>query len=83
MEPFMNEAHLANTNRIFYINEGGELFVQFRANKKDELDILDRRTNELGEIVFYVEELVSGHSISGIITRVTKSGIALKDWSIK
>lgn len=83
MKPTINEMHLANTNRIFYINEEGELFVQFRPNKQDELQILNARTNELGETVYYFEELVSGHSISGFVTRVTKSGIALRDWTIK
>lgn len=79
----VNEMHLSKTNRIFYISEGGELFVQFRPNKQDELKVLEKRVNVLGEIVYYIEELVSGNIISGYVTRVTKSGVALKEWSIK
>jgi hypothetical protein len=73
----------AHTNRIFYINTNGKLFVQFRPDKYSELLILRRRVHELGERVFYVEELASGNTIQGYIVRVTKSGVTLKDWSIK
>lgn len=79
----MKEMYLSKTNRIFYINEDGELFVQFRPNKQDELHTLSSRVNDVGEIVYYHEELVSGHFISGYVTRVTKSGLALRDWSVK
>lgn len=78
----VNEMHLSNTNRIFYINEDGELFVQFRANKKRELEMLRNRLN-LGETVYYVEALPAGNTIEGYVIRVTNSGVALKDWSIK
>ena len=83
MKPTVNEMHLSNTNRIFYINEEGGLFVQFRPNKQKELRELSMRVNDLGESVYYFEQLATDHTISGFITRVTKSGIALKEWSIK
>lgn len=77
-----NEMHLSNTNRIFYINEDGGLFVQFRPNKKRELDILRNRL-EIGETVYYTEMLPAGNTIEGYVSRATNSGVALKDWSIK
>lgn len=78
----VNEMHLSNTNRIFYINEDGGLFVQFRPNKKRELDVLRNRL-DIGETVYYVETLPAGNTIEGYILRVTNTGVALKDWSIK
>lgn len=82
MKPTINEMHLSNTNRIFYINEDGGLFVQFRPNKRRELEMLRSRLN-LGETVYYVETLPAGNTIEGYVSRVTNSGVALKDWSIK
>lgn len=81
MKP-VNEMHLSNTNRIFYINEDGGLFVQFRPNKKHELEMLRDRLN-LGETIYYVETLPAGNAIEGYVSRVTNTGVALKDWSIK
>ena len=78
----VNEMHLSGTNRIFYINGDGGLFVQFRPNKKHELDVLRNRLN-LGETVYYVETLSVGNTIEGYVSRVTNTGVALKDWSIK
>ena len=56
--------------------------MQFRPNKKRELNTLrERHTN--GETVYYVETLPAGNTIEGYVSRVTNTGIALKDWSIK
>ena len=81
MKP-VNEMHLENTNRIFYINEDGGLFVQFRPNKKRELEMLRNRLDH-GETVYYVETLPAGNTIEGYVSRVTNTGIALVNWSIK
>lgn len=82
MKPTINEMHLANTNRIFYINEEGGLFVQFRPNRKRELEMLRGRL-DLGETIYYVEALPAGNTIEGYVSRVTNTGVALNDWSIK
>lgn len=78
----INEMHLSKTNRIFYINGDGDLFVQFRPNKKCELEILRERLN-IDETVYYMEMLPAGNTIEGYVSRVTNSGVTLKDWSIK
>lgn len=79
----INEMHLAKTNRIFYISDEGSLFVQFRPNKTEKLEALRRHLEMSGEVVYYVENLPSGHTISGTVVRTTKSGVTLKDWYIK
>ena len=78
----VNEMHLTRTNRIFYINDQGELFVQFRPDKHEELETF-RNHLENHDRIYYYEKLVSGNSICGTVTRVTKSGLTLKDWSVR
>lgn len=82
MKPTISEMRLERVNRVFYINVEGELFVQFKSDKMDILTDLENHV-KAGELVHYYEELVSGHSVSGYVSRVTKSGVALHDWSVK
>ena len=71
-----------NINRIMYINQKGELFLQFRPDDKSSkmkasIEVLYER----GTVVHY-QEHIGGVNIEGVVTRVTKSGIALRDWRI-
>ena len=71
-----------NTNKVMYINQKGELFLQFwpddkSSKMKASIEVL----HESGTTVHY-QEHIGEINIEGVVTRVTKSGIALKDWRI-
>ena len=71
-----------NTNKVMYINQKGELFLQFwpddkSSKMKASIEVL----HESGTTVHY-QEHIGEITIEGVVTRVTKSGIALKDWRI-
>ena len=71
-----------NTNRVMYINQSGELFLQFRPDdKSSEMKASIEVLHEGGTTVHY-QEHIGEITIEGIVTRVTKTGIALKDWRI-
>lgn len=71
-----------NTNRIVYVNQNGELFLQFRPDdKSSKMKASIEVLHESGTTVHY-REYIGAISIEGVVTRVTKSGIALKDWRI-
>ena len=70
-------------NRIMYINQKGELFLQFRPDdKSSEMKASIEVLHESGTTVHY-QEHIGEITIVGVVTRVTKSGIALKDWRIR
>ena len=71
-----------NTNRVIYINKNGELFLQFRPDDKSSkakasIEVL----HESGTTIHY-QEHIGEIDIEGVVTRVTKTGIALRDWRI-
>ena len=69
-------------NRIMYINQKGELFLQFRPDdKSSEMKASIEVLHESGTTVHY-QEHIGEINIEGIVTRVTKTGIALRDWRI-
>ena len=71
-----------NTNRIMYINRSGELFLQFRPDdKSSKMKASIEVLHESGTTVHYLEH-IGAINIEGVVTRVTKTGIALKDWRI-
>lgn len=71
-----------NINRIMYINQKGELFLQFRPDdKSSKMKASIEVLYESGTVVQY-QEHIGEITIEGIVTRVTKSGIALRDWRI-
>lgn len=71
-----------NINRIMYINRNGELFLQFRPdNKSSKMKASIEALHESGTTVYY-QEHIGAISIEGVVTRVTKTGIALRDWRI-
>ena len=71
-----------NINRIMYINQRGELFLQFRPDdKSSKMKASIEVLYESGTSVHY-QEHIGEITIEGVVTRVTKSGIALKDWRI-
>ena len=68
--------------RSMYINQNGELFLQFRPDNKSletlvKIEVLQER----GTTVHY-QEHIGEIKIDGVVTRVTKSGIILKNWRI-
>ena len=71
-----------NVNRIMYINQKGELFLQFRPDdKSSKMKASIEVLHERGTVVHY-QEHIGAINIEGVVTRVTKTGIALKDWRI-
>ena len=71
-----------NVNRIMYINQKGELFLQFRPDdKSSKMKASIEVLYESGTTVHY-QEHIGEITIEGVVTRVTKTGIALKDWRI-
>ena len=71
-----------NINRIMYINQRGELFLQFRPDdKSSKMKASIEVMYESGTTVHY-QEHIGVIILEGAVTRVTKSGIALKDWRI-
>ena len=71
-----------NINRIMYINQSGELFLQFRPDdKSSEMKASIEVLHERGTTVHY-QEHIGEIAIEGVVNRVTKTGIALKDWRI-
>ena len=75
-------ASAENINRIMYINQNGELFLQFRPDDKaSKMKASIEVLHESGTTVHY-QEHIGEISIEGVVTRVTKTGIALKDWRI-
>lgn len=71
-----------NINRIMYINQNGELFLQFRpGNKSSKMKASIEVLHEGGTTVHY-QEHIGEINIEGVVTRVTKTGIALRDWRI-
>ena len=71
-----------NTNRVMYINQSGELFLQFRPDdKSSKMKASIKVLHEKGTVVHY-QEHIGEINIEGVVTRVTKTGIALKDWRI-
>ena len=71
-----------NTNRVMYINQSGELFLQFRPDdKSSKMKASIKVLHEKGTVVHY-QEHIGEITIEGIVNRVTKTGIALKDWRI-
>ena len=71
-----------NINRIMYINQNGELFLQFRPDdKSSKMKASIEVMYESGTVVHY-QEHIGAINIEGVVTRVTKTGIALKDWRI-
>ena len=71
-----------NVNRIMYINQKGELFLQFRPDdKSSKMKASIEVLHERGTAVHY-QEHIGGVNSEGVVTRVTKTGIALKDWRI-
>ena len=70
-----------NVNRIMYINQKGELFLQFRPDDKSSK--MKANIEVLHEIAaVHYQEHIGEITIEGVVTRVTKTGIALKDWRI-
>lgn len=59
-----------------YINANGELFLQFYPEHQHELNSLS-----VGYSHFY-ETLQSGYAAKGTVSRITKCGVALKDWEV-
>ena len=71
-----------NTNKVMYINQKGELFLQFWPDdKSSEMKASIEVLHESGTTVHY-QERIGEITIEGVVTRVTKSGIALRDWRI-
>ena len=71
-----------NINRIMYINQNGELFLQFRpGSKSTKRKASIEALHESGTMVHY-QEHIGAINIEGVVTRVTKTGIALRDWRI-
>ena len=71
-----------NINRIMYINQKGELFLQFRPDdKSSKMKASIEVLHESGTVVHY-QEHIGGITIEGVVNRVTKSGIALRNWRI-
>ena len=71
-----------NTNRVMYVNQSGELFLQFRPDdKSSKMKASIEVLHESGTTVHY-QEHIGAISIEGVVTRVTKTGIALRDWRI-
>ena len=71
-----------NTNRIMYINQKGELFLQFRPDdKSSKMKASIEVMHESGTVVQY-QEHIGEITIEGVVNRVTKTGIALRDWRI-
>ena len=71
-----------NINRIMYINQKSELFLQFRPDdKSSEMKASIKVLHENGTVVHY-QEHIGEITIEGVVTRVTKSGIALRNWRI-
>ena len=71
-----------NINRIMYINQNGELFLQFRPDdKSSKMKASIEVMHESGTVVHY-QEHIGEINIEGVVTRVTKTGIALRDWRI-
>lgn len=71
-----------NTNRVMYINQSGELFLQFRPDdKSSKMKASIEVLHERGTVVQY-QEHIGGVNIEGVVNRVTKTGIALRDWRI-
>ena len=71
-----------NINRIMYINQNDELFLQFRpGDKASKMKASIEVLHESGTTVHYKEH-IGEINIEGIVTRVTKTGIALRDWRI-
>lgn len=61
--------------RTVYINAKGELYLQFYTAHIAELDIL-----HVGYCV--AERLQSGYQAEGEISRITQSGLVLKNWRL-
>ena len=75
-------ASAENINRIMYINQKGELFLQFRPDdKSSKMKASIKVLHEEGTVVHY-QEHIGGVNIEGVVNRVTKTGIALRDWRI-
>ena len=71
-----------NINRIMYINQKGELFLQFRPDdKSSKMKASIEVMYESGTTVHY-QEHIGEITIEGVVTRVTKTGIALGNWRI-
>ena len=71
-----------NINRIMYINQNGELFLQFRpGDKSSKMKASIEVLHESGTTVHY-QEHIGAIDIEGVVARVTKTGIALRDWRI-
>ena len=71
-----------NTNRVMYINQSGELFLQFRPDdKSSKMKASIKVLHERGTAVHY-QEHIGEINIEGVVNRVTKTGIALRDWRI-
>ena len=71
-----------NTNRIMYINQSGELFLQFRPGSKSAKRKASIETLHGSGTTVHYQERIGAINIEGVVTRVTKTGIALKDWRI-
>ena len=68
--------------RVMYINQNGELFLQFRPDDKSaKMKASIEMLHESGTAVHY-QEHIGAINIEGVVTRVTKTGIALRNWRI-
>jgi hypothetical protein len=62
--------------RSFYINKKGELYLQFYLDRTPELNSLSVGCKN------FSERLQSGYQAQGEISRITPSGVTLKNWRI-
>lgn len=71
------------SNRVFYINKQGRLFVQMRPRTEDmQMHSNIATAVAAGDRVVWCDRLKSGAIITGVVVATTQTGVILDDWTI-